>query len=144
MRTNLFHFLLITLIVLSCSPKNKKEVADILKIKEPKEWILVIHPEGCKTCLESLYAELENLPATSPGGIVVIAKNSKDLRLHPLFETSPIPLVLDENKTLIEHGLVRPEDQILLLRNDGVQRFDILNYQEALPELGVMKKNFLN
>lgn len=117
---------------------GKKEVADILKIKEPKEWILVVHPEGCKTCLESLYVELESLPTSSPGAIIVIAKNSKDLRLHPLFETSPIPLFLDENKTLIEHGLIRPEDQILLFRNNGIKKFDILNYQAALSELGAL------
>lgn len=117
---------------------DKKEVADILKIKEPKEWILVVHPEGCKTCLESLYVELESIPTSSPGAIIVIAKNSKDLRLHPLFETSPIPLFLDENKTLIEHGLIRPEDQILLFRNNGIKKFDILNYQAALSELGAL------
>lgn len=138
MKTNSFLLILITLICTSCVSKEKKEIAIALQIKEPKEWILIVHPEGCKTCLESFYAELENLPPSSSGAIVVIAKNSKNLRLHPLFEISPIPIYLDENKTLIEHGLVRPEDQILLFRNNGVKRYDILNYQAALSELGAL------
>lgn len=100
----------------ACMPAGKSEVSEILGIEEPKDWILVIHPEGCKTCLDSFYTELMKLPTSSKGAIVLLAKNSKALRMSPLIENSPVPLYLDENKTLIQKGTVDPKDQILVFK----------------------------
>ncbi|MFC3415803.1 hypothetical protein [Algoriphagus hitonicola] len=119
----------------ACQPIGKSEVASILEIAEPKEWILVIHPEGCKTCLESFYSELMNLPKNSPGAIVILAKNSKSLRINPIIGDSPIPLYLDEQKLLIQEGLVKMTDQILLFRGDEFTSFDILDYERVLSEI---------
>ena len=119
----------------ACKPAGKSEVSEILGIKEPKDWILVIHPEGCKTCLDSFYTDLMKLPTSSKGAIVLLAKNSKALRMSPLIENSPVPLYLDENKTLIQKGTVDPKDQILVFKENKVEKFDILNYQEVFQEL---------
>ncbi|GMQ30736.1 hypothetical protein [Algoriphagus confluentis] len=119
----------------ACSSPSKSKVVSIIGIPEPKEWILVIHPEGCKTCLDSFYNELLLLPMESPGAIVLVAKNSKTLRLHPFIENSPIPLYLDEEKILIQKGVVQMTDQILLFRNDDLKFFDILDYETALKEI---------
>lgn len=120
---------------LSCSNPNKSKIAGILNITEPEDWILVVNPEGCKTCLDSFYSELQLLPKRSPGAIVLIAKNTKTLRLHPLIENSPIPLYLDEQKNLIKEELVQMTDQILLFRAEGFTSFDILDYENALSEI---------
>jgi hypothetical protein len=119
----------------SCSSPTKTDIAAVLSIPEPEEWMLVIHPEGCKTCLDSFYSELQLLPKESPGAIVLIAKNSKTLRLHPLIENSPIPLFLDEQKILIQEGLVQMTDQILLFRNDNFKSYGILEFESALREI---------
>ncbi|GMQ31219.1 hypothetical protein [Algoriphagus confluentis] len=119
----------------ACSSPSKSKVSSILDIPEPEEWILVIHPEGCKTCLDSFYSELQFLPKESPGAVVLIAKNSKTLRLHTFIENFQIPLYLDEQKLLIKEGLVQITDQILLFRKDDIQSFDILDYQKALQEI---------
>ena len=97
--------------------------------------MLVIHPEGCKTCLDSFYSDLQLLPKESPGAVVLIAKNSKTLRLHPFIENSPIPLYLDEQKLLIKEGLVQITDQILLFKDERLKSFDILEYEGALKEI---------
>ncbi len=128
------NFLLLA--IFSCKPEGKSEVADILGFDEPKDWILVIHPEGCKTCLDSFYDELLRLSPRNDGAIVIIAKNSKNLRMIPLIEKPPIPLYLDENKKLIREGIVELEDQILVFKEKSIERFDILEYQnvfQALP-----------
>jgi len=116
-----------------CNHKNR--VAELLEIPEPKDWILVIHPEGCKTCLDSFYSELLELPTTTGGTIVILAKNSKTLRLNPLIENAPIPLYLDETKRLIQERIVDLQDQILVFRENEVVRFDILDYQKVFKEL---------
>jgi hypothetical protein len=123
------------LCLVACSSRSKSKVASILGVPEPKEWMLVIHPEGCKTCLDSFYSELQLLTKESPGAIVLIAKNSKTLRLHPFIENSPIPLYLDEQKLLIKEGLVQMTDQILLFRKGDFESFDILNYERALRKI---------
>ena len=71
----------------------------------------------------------------APGAIVLIAKNTKTLRLHPLIENSPIPLYLDEQKNLIKGELVQMTDQILLFKEEGFTSFDILDYENALSEI---------
>jgi hypothetical protein len=119
----------------ACSSPSKSKVASILGIPEPKEWMLVIHPEGCKTCLDIFYSELQLLPKESQGAIVLITKNSKTLRLHPFIENSPIPLYLDEQKLLIKEGLVQITDQILLFRKSRAESFDILDYERVLQEI---------
>lgn len=116
MRINQTRFYWLVLLFTACQPIGKSEVASILEIVEPKEWILVIHPEGCKTCLESFYLELMNLPKNSPGAIVILAKNSKSLRINPIIGDSPIPLYLDEQKLLIQERLVKMTDQILIFK----------------------------
>lgn len=123
------------LVFVACQPKGKSEVAAVLGIDEPEMWILVIHPEGCKTCLESFYAELEELPQETPGALVILAKNSKSLRLNPLIENSPIPLYLDEEKKLINQGLVQLTDQILLFKSKSVLHVDILDYSRAIAQI---------
>jgi hypothetical protein len=135
MRTNSLTFLIVLLILGACTSHTKTTVSSVLSIPEPKEWVLVVHPEGCKTCLDSFYSELQLLSENSPGAIVLIAKNSKTLRLHPLIENSPIPLYLDEQKLLIKEGIVQMTDQILLFRKDDFKSFDILDYERALSEI---------
>ncbi len=134
MRTSVALLLLLCTLA-SCHQARKSQVEQLLAIPEPKEWILVIHPEGCKTCLESLYSELVQLPASSPGAIVILAKNTKTLRLNPLIEHSPIPLYIDEEKKSVKEGLVSASDQILLFKTDEVMKFDVLEYQLALDEI---------
>lgn len=119
----------------ACSSPSKSKVSSTLGVPEPEEWMLVIHPEGCKTCLDSFYSDLQLLPKESPGAVVLIAKNSKTLRLHPFIENSPIPLYLDEQKLLIKEGLVQIKDQILLFKGERVKSFDILEYEGALKEI---------
>jgi hypothetical protein len=121
--------------MMACNSKGKSEVASILGIEEPKEWILVIHPEGCKTCMESFYDVLATLPPNPDAAIVILAKNSKNLRMIPLIENSPIPLYLDENKILIEKGILEIQDQILLFKDGGMEKFDILNYQKVFQSI---------
>lgn len=135
MRISLVASFLILLGLIACKPKGKSEIAEILGIEEPKDWILVIHPEGCKTCLESLYNDLASLTPDTDAAIVILAKNSKNLRMIPLIENSPIPLYLDENKILIEKGILELQDQILLFKDGGMKKFDILNYESALVEI---------
>lgn len=135
MRINSSIFFWILFVLVACQPKGKSEVAAILGIDEPEEWILVIHPEGCKTCLDSFYAELEELPQETPGALVILAKNSKSLLLNPLFENSPVPLHLDEEKKLIQEGLLEITDQILLFRSGSVEYFDILDYQRVIETI---------
>lgn len=121
--------------MMACKSNGKSEVASILGIEEPKDWILVIHPEGCKTCLESFYYELAALSPNPDAVIVILAKNSKNLRMFPLIENSPIPLYLDENKILIENGILGLQDQILLFRENSVEKFDILEYQSVFQSM---------
>jgi len=121
--------------LMACKPQGKSKVSAILEINEPKNWILVIHPEGCKTCLDSFYEELMTLSPSTDGAIVILAKNSKTLRMNPLIQNPPIPLYLDEDKLLIHKNLIKPTDQILIFSKDGLQSFDILDYQQVLEEL---------
>lgn len=132
--------LLIFLLLLgfsSCRQSAKNEISKILGIDQTTEWILVIHPEGCKTCLDSFYTDLLDLPSNSGGVIVLLNKNSKSLRLHPIIEHTRIPLFLDQNKILLQKGILEPTDQILIFRENKVEKFNILNYQEALDNLGI-------
>jgi hypothetical protein len=119
----------------SCRQVEIEQVAYALSIPQPKKWILVIHPEGCKTCLDSFYEELMTLAPSTDGAIVILAKNSKTLRMNPLIQNSPIPLYLDEEKLLIQKNLVKATDQILLFDESRLQKFDILDYQKVLEEL---------
>lgn len=135
MRISSFVTFSILLVLIACRTKGKNEVAEILEIEEPKDWILVIHPEGCKTCLESFYDELAALSPNPDAAIVILAENSKNLRMIPLIENSPIPLYLDENKILIENGILDLQDQILLFRENRVEKFDILNYQKVFQSM---------
>jgi hypothetical protein len=135
MRISSFISFLILLGLIACKPKGKNEVAEILGIEEPKDWILVIHPEGCKTCLESFYSELATLSSNPDAVIVILSKNSKYLRMIPLIENSPFPLYLDQNKILIEKGILELQDQILLFKDDGMEKFDILNYQKVFQSM---------
>lgn len=120
--------------VLGCTDKSKSKVAEILKIHEPNDWILVIHPEGCKTCLDHLYQELSDLETVN-GAIVLVAKNTKTIRLNPLFNQSPVPVSMDEEKKLIKEGIVDLQDQILLFSAKGVEKFEILNYESLFISL---------
>jgi len=128
-------WILAILFLNSCQQVEIEQVANALAIPQPKRWILVIHPEGCKTCLDSFYEELMTLTPSTDGAIVILAKNSKTLRMNPLIQNSPIPLYLDEKKLLIEKNLVKATDQILIFSKDGLQSFDILDYQQVLEEL---------
>jgi hypothetical protein len=128
-------WILAILFLNSCQQVEIEQVANALAIPQPKRWILVIHPEGCKTCLDSFYEELMTLTPSTDGAIVILAKNSKTLRMNPLIQNSPIPLYLDEEKLLIEKNLVKATDQILIFSKDGLQSFDILDYQQVLEEL---------
>jgi hypothetical protein len=121
--------------LMACKPQGKSEVSAILEINEPKNWILVIHPEGCKTCLDSFYEELMTLAPSTDGAIVILAKNSKTLRMNPLIQNSPIPLYLDEEKLLTHENLVKPTDQILLFKKGSVEKFDILDYQKVFQSM---------
>ncbi|WP_339702820.1 hypothetical protein [Algoriphagus aquimarinus] len=125
----------IIFLVLGCSGKNKNRVAEVLEIPEPGDWILVIHPEGCKTCLDQLYQELSDFELAN-GVIVIVAKNTKTMRLNPLFQQSSVPIYLDEEKKLITEGIVDLQDQILLFSADGVEAFEILNYESLFTSLG--------
>jgi len=122
-------------LVLGCSGKNKNRVAEILQISHAVDWILVIHPEGCKTCLDQLYQELSDLEPAN-GAIVIVAKNTKIMRLNPLFEQSSVPVYLDEEKKLIQEGIVDLQDQILLFSNEGIEKFEILNYESLFTSIG--------
>jgi hypothetical protein len=126
--------LLFLLAIFSCKPEGKSKVAQLLEIDEPQDWILVIHPEGCKTCLDQLYQELSQLQ-TANGVIVIVAKNTKTLRLNPLFGQSLNPIHLDEEKKLIQEGIVDFQDQILLFSADELEKFEILNYETLLTSL---------
>lgn len=130
---------LILLGLIACKPKGKSEVAEILGIEEPKDWILVIHPEGCKTCLESLYDDLASLTSNADAAIVILAKSSKNLRMIPLIQDSPLPLYLDEYKVLIEKGVLELQDQILLFKDGSVEKFDILNYEKVFHSIASYK-----
>ncbi|WP_086499938.1 hypothetical protein [Algoriphagus ratkowskyi] len=123
------------LLTLGCTGDNKNRVAEILEISQPTDWILVIHPEGCKTCLDQLYQELSEFKTTR-GAIVIVAKNNKIMRLNPLFEQSPVPVYLDEEKKLVQEGIVDLQDQILLFKADGVETFEILNYESLFNRIG--------
>lgn len=135
MRISLVASFLILIGLISCKPKGKNEVAQILGIEEPKDWILVIHPEGCKTCLESLYDDFASLTPDTDAAIVILSKDSKNLRMIPLIQDSPLPLYLDENKVLIDKGVLELQDQILLFKNGSVEKFDILNYQKVFQSI---------
>lgn len=134
MRTKEICIISIFFLVLGCTGNTKNIVAEVLEIPEPADWVLVIHPEGCKTCLEQLYNELSELE-TANGAIVIVAKNTKIMRLNPLFELSSVPVYLDEEKKLIQEGIVDLQDQILLFKTDGVETFEILNYESLLASL---------
>lgn len=120
---------------MGCTGDNKNRIAEILKIPQPENWILAIHPEGCKTCLDQLYQELSELEMTN-GAIVILAKNTKIMRLNPLFEQSSVPVYLDEEKKLIQEGIVDLQDQILLFSNEGIEKFEILNYESIFTSIG--------
>lgn len=137
MRIKEIFFFSTFLLILGCTGDNKNRVAEILGISQPTDWILVIHPEGCKTCLDQLYQELSEFKTTS-GAIVIVAKNTKTMRLNPLFEQSPAPVYLDEEKKLIQEGIVDLQDQILLFSNEGIEKFEILNYETLFASLGSM------
>jgi len=123
------------LFIWGCTGGNRKNrVAALLEIPEPKDWILVIHPEGCKTCLDSFYSELLDLPPTTGGSIVILGKSSKTLRLNPLIENSPIPRYLHETKRHIQERIVDLQDQILVFKENEVLRFDILDYEKVFLE----------
>lgn len=134
MKIKRISFLLILFLVFGCIKKNKNKITEILEIAEPRDWVLVIHPEGCKTCLDQLYQELGALEITN-GSIVIVAKNTKSMRLNPLFEHSPVPVYLDEEKKLIQEGIVDFQDQILLFSNEGWQEFEILDYKALFSSL---------
>lgn len=135
MKIKLILIVSIFFLVLGCTGDNKNRVAEILKISQPEDWILVIHPEGCKTCLDHLYQELRQLEATN-GAIVILAKNTKIMRLNPLFEQSSVPVYLDEEKKLIQEGIVDLQDQILLFSKEGIEKFEILNYESLFTSIG--------
>lgn len=137
MKTRAFFYFLLLFLSVSCTTPDKSHISDVLGIEEPKKWILIIHPEGCKTCLDSLYDKLMQLEKDTPGAIVILAKNSKTLRMQPLIGNSPIPLYLDEQKVLIDKGLVELTDQILWVDKDQIQKFDILEYQKVLDLIKV-------
>jgi hypothetical protein len=139
MRISSVFTFLILLGLVACKQKGKSEVAELLGIEEPMDWLLVIHPEGCKTCLESLYDDLALLTPNADAAIVILAKNSKNLRMIPLIQESPIPLHLDENKVLIEKGILELQDQILLFKDGSVEKFDILNYEKVFHSIASYK-----
>jgi hypothetical protein len=94
----------------------------------------VIHPQGCKTCLNGFYSELLDSyyyrwSNSHPG------KKSKTLRRNPLIATAPIPLYLDKTKRLIQERIVDLQDQILIFKENEVVRFGILDYQQVFQEL---------
>ena len=132
-KSSVFCWILLALV--ACQPKGKSEIAAILGINEPEEWILVIHPEGCKTCLDEFYYQLEKIQNIDSGAIVILSKNTKSLRAIPLISNSPLPLYLDEKKKLIKKNLINKSDQIILFKNNGAQKFDILNYQKVFNQL---------
>ncbi|SIO00693.1 hypothetical protein [Algoriphagus halophilus] len=122
------------LLIWSCAKTTKSSVSETMSFPEPKEWILVINPEGCKTCLDHLYHELSELNI-SKGAILIIAKNNKSMRLNPLFEKSPVPVYLDEKNKLIDKGFVDFQDQLLIVSNEGALHFDILEFESLLAKL---------
>jgi hypothetical protein len=136
--SSVFTFLILLGLV-ACKQKGKSEVAELLGIEEPKDWILVIHPEGCKTCLESLYDDLASLTPNVDAAIVILAKDSKNLRMIPLIQDSPIPLHLDEYKVLIEKGILELQDQILLFKDGSVEKFEIVNYEKVFNSIASYK-----
>jgi hypothetical protein len=135
MRTKEICIISIFFLVLGCTGNTKNIVAEVLEIPEAANWILVIHPEGCKTCLDQLYLELSEIKTTN-GAIVIVAKNTKILRLNPLFDQSSVPVYLDEESRLIQEGVVELQDQILLFKADGVETFEILNYESLFTRIG--------
>ena len=128
-------WILAILCLSSCQQVEIEQVVNALSIPQPKNWILVIHPDGCKTCLDSFYEELMTLAPSTYGAIVILAKNSKTLRMNPLIQNSPIPLYLDEEKLLIQKDLIKPTDQILLFKKGSVEKFDILDYQKVFQSI---------
>lgn len=47
-----------------------------------------------------------------------------------------ITIYMDEEKKLIKEGIVDLQDQILLFSADGVEKFEILNYESLFISLG--------
>lgn len=123
------------LLVIGCSGSNTNRITEILEIPDSYNWILVIHSEGCKTCLDHLYQKLSNLEPAN-GSIVIVSKNSRILRLNPLFEQTSVPVYLDEEKKLIQEGILDLQDQILLFSNEGIEKFDIMDYESLLTRMG--------
>lgn len=129
-----FSFLLLLLLI-SCRPAvTKEKIERVLGIEEANEWLLVIHPAGCKTCLDQLYQELGELELKG-GAIVLVARNSKDLRMSDIYEQSPVPLYLDEQKVLLKKGLIEYQDQLLLFTGKTTEKYEALEYQLLIDKL---------
>ena len=130
-------FALIFLIGVGCNrPKSEKEiVAGLLEMPESLEWILVINPAGCKTCLDQFYDALSHL-TTSNGAIVIVSIQTEVLIASPLLQKkSQVPFYFDDKKMLIQEDVIHFLDQILLFKNGVKEKFEIIAFQEVLDEL---------
>ncbi|WP_192346756.1 hypothetical protein [Algoriphagus sp. Y33] len=126
---------MLLLFLISCKTTlSKDEVNRVLGVEEANDWILVIHPAGCRTCLDQLYQTLSELELTG-GAIVIVAKNSKTLRMSAIFEQSPVPLYLDEQRVLLKKGLIKYQDQLLLFSGGSIKRYEIMEYLLLVEKL---------
>lgn len=139
MKINIFLNFILSFIIASCSCKkenDKEQVRKICMISENPEWILVINPSGCKTCLDQFYQKLSDLKE-SKGVIVLILKNSKEFKANNHFQNSKTPIYFDESRQLIKYKLVHKEDEFVLFET-GIRKYKIMEGDNLLQKLEIL------
>ncbi len=129
-------FVVISFLLIGCdvSRPEKEIVSELLDLPESLNWVMVINPSGCKTCLDEFYEALSQVTIKG-GAIVIITPHTKGLRALPLFQKSQVPIIFDKHKILIQEGLVDFLDQIILFYKDDKQKFSIQDHLNVLEEL---------
>lgn len=126
----------------SCDNSEKNQIGEIRKIFSiPQEiqWVLIVNPGTCKTCLENFLSRIHRVNKPDSQGLIFLVVNSqKEIKANHRTDQWGFHVIFDLEKKLIDQGIIQKESELILITPNSKSEFslerglDVLNILEEL------------
>lgn len=125
----------ICLLCTSCRDKvgdNKYTIEQIFNLN-PMDRPILLNPNGCSTCKDTLFNHLDSLINIKPNLKVIIMSDRNKETQNKLGNLAINPdVIYDTNKDVISNNIAKNNDEIVLFINNEKYVFTYMEYSKVL------------